>query len=186
MAEPTTIRAPRARSRPRRALVALALGLVAALVSSELALRFLLFHDSELALRLGKDLRRIEHFGNIQSDEEMWKLQWAFSDRGGAEPNPSADPTVGWRGTLLPGFLHPQGDDLDRTLAGRRLVLLFGDSFALCNTPANQCFQRLLADSDLGSRFLLLNCGVGGYGLDQTHLLIRQVVPNYARYDPLI
>lgn len=176
----------RPRRRWRRALVGAALGLLLALAGSEAALRFLLFHPGELAQRLGKNLRRIESFGDLQSDEEVWKLQWAFSDRAGAKPNDHPDPLVGWRGALLPGFLHPQGQDLERTLRGRRLVLLFGDSYAQCNTPPNLCFQRLLQESDLGSRFLLLNCGVGGYGLDQIHLLIRNVVPNYAKYSPIV
>src|SRR5205085_7133999 len=65
-------------------------------------------------------------------------------------------------------------------------VLLFGDSYAQCATPPEQCFQSLLEQSELTHEFALLNYGVGGFGLDQMYLLLRHVLPRFREQKPFV
>ncbi len=172
------------RSRPRRLvrrLLALLVGSLVALVLVELGVRWLLFSDSALAARAGKRLRHAECVADAGTDE-YWKLQWVF-DRAQLVPARPADPEIGWLGPAAPGtYAHPD----EAKLAGRRPLLLFGDSYAQCNTEPGECFQALLEDSDLAREFGLLNYGVGGYGVDQELLLLRRVLPRFAAARPFV
>ena len=86
-------------------------------------------------------------------------------------------------GQAEPGsYAHPD----EASLRDRRPVLLFGDSYAQCATPAEQCFQSLLEQSELAHEFALLNYGVGGYGLDQMYLLMRRVLPRFRARKPFV
>ena len=65
-------------------------------------------------------------------------------------------------------------------------MLLFGDSYAWCATPAADCWQGLLERSELSDRLCLLNYGAGGYGLDQTVLLLDLALPRFIDRDPIV
>jgi len=65
-------------------------------------------------------------------------------------------------------------------------VLLFGDSFAACVTPPEECWGALLERSDLAGDYALLNYGAGGYGLGQISLLCRAALPLYAQARPVV
>ena len=68
----------------------------------------------------------------------------------------------------------------------RRPILLFGDSYAQCVTGRETCFEGLLASSDLADEYVLLNYGVGGFGLDQAWLLYERAIENFAGRDPIV
>ena len=172
--------APR-RRRLLRGLLALAAGCLLALVCVELGVRWLLFSDSALAARWGAQLRQPECVADLGSDD-YWKLQLVLGNPK-LVAAPGIDPEMGWHGFAEAGtYAHP-----DESLVGeRRLVLLFGDSFAQCATRPEACFQSLLEQSELGREYALLNYGVGGYGLDQICLLVRRVLPRFAARKPFV
>lgn len=177
--------APRGATRPRkkmrRALVALAAGLVVALLAGEGALRFLLFGNSELAKRLGKRWRRMELYTDSM-DADYWKLQSLFNRDLVSDP-PGPDPVVGWTGSVTPRtYGHPD----EAGLAGRTPVLFFGDSNAECRTGPDECFQGLMERSEFASQYALLNYGVGGYGLDQIQRLVSVSLDHYADQHPIV
>src|SRR5689334_12094848 len=97
-------------NRPRkklgRRLLALAAGIVVALLLGEGALRFLLFSDSKLATRLGRPLRHMELFTDSM-DDDYWKLQSLFNRSLVTDP-PNPSPIVGWTGNVEPrAFASP-------------------------------------------------------------------------------
>jgi hypothetical protein len=174
-------RAPHARARGRAVKrVLLALGIGAALCGgAELAVRWLVFGRGDLARRLGKDLRRPGVWSDPLEDD-YWKLQYLIRDRGRARASQMADEELGWA---------PPPVDLEAVraeLGGRRLVVLYGDSYARCLTTPEECWQGLLERSPLGQRFGLLNLGVAGYSLGQTYLLLRRSLDELAELDPLV
>lgn len=142
------------------------------LVSAELAFRALLFHGPAFM----KPLRSPGLYANGQSSDDYWKLRSRFGQ-------PAAvcnDPLLGYRKPdILPDtYLHAKNDEI----AGRTPVLLYGDSFAQCSIPPQDCFEGILNDnSQLASRYYLLNYGVGAYGLDQIYLLYQNTIDNYHR-----
>lgn len=159
----------------RRASKALAVALLAALVF-ELAVRCVLFAPLLDGTRLAARLRLPAAVAHPQEDLYWW-LRTHFGH--GTGPEAAAEshhPELGWtRWAGLDLADHP-----DRApLAGRRRVLLYGDSFAACQTPDGECFQGLLARSELGATHTLVNYGVHGYGLDQILMLLRRTVDAY-------
>jgi len=156
--------------------------LVGALLLPELALRFLLFGDSALAVRLGASLRRPELFAIPQS-REHWALQARFHPMS-EKFRPLLDPELGFRSEEIDAHTYRHADEAQ--LRGRRPVLLYGDSFAQCASRPEQCWQGLMEDSDLAARFALLNYGVGGYGFDQACLLLERTVDLYRALDPVV
>ena len=60
----------------------------------------------------------------------------------------------------------------------RRPFLLFGDSFSACVDDV-LCFEDLLENTQFNSEYVILNYGVGGYGLDQIWMLMDKVLPLY-------
>ena len=169
------------RLRMLRGAAALLVGTLLALLAGELCVRWLLFSGSELAGRLGAHIRDASALADPNTDE-YWKLQWTVGHPR-LLPAPHPDAEIGWLGAAEPGsYAHPD----EASLAGRRPVLLFGDSYAQCNTEAGECFQALLEESELGRDHALLNYGVGGYGLDQICLLVRRVLPRFAARKPIV
>ena len=107
--------------------------------------------------------------------DDYWKLNYLFNRPFNVtEPHP----LLGWTGF----FDKQRYEHADQAFAkGRRHVLLFGDSFAMC-VDSVQCFQDLLnADTTFSKDHYLLNYGVGGYGIDQIHLLAQEVVPTHEK-----
>ncbi|MFT5051077.1 MAG: hypothetical protein ACI8QZ_002485 [Chlamydiales bacterium] len=162
----------------RRALL---LGLVALLLF-ELAIRWLLFAAPSAMAAVGARLQHAELFAAPWEDD-YWKLRYLFRDAARAHRPPS-HPLLGWHTAEV------DPDDLEHrahgALAGRRPILLYGDSFAACVTPAAECWQGLIEASPYGMSFALLNYGTGGYGLDQTYLMARESLPRYLPERPLV
>jgi len=146
--------------------------------------RYVLFGDDPVARRLAAampTLRRPERYAYTKSPEH-WVLQYRLNSRRGREA--SYDPLLGWRNRHVEDGTYRY---LERDARGdRRPVLLFGDSFANCQTSDEDCWQGLLARSDLAERFVLLNFGTGGYGLGQISLLCQESLVAYEGQDPLV
>lgn len=166
----------------RRASFVLPVSLLVGAVCAELAMRFALFHDSAFARRLGGEMRDGGHFADAEGDDDYWKLRRLFM----VKPNdpPKFDRTLGWTGRRVePGtYAHVDDEPADP----RRLVLLYGDSYAGCMTADWQCFPSILESSDLGRTHRMLAYGVVGYGLDQTYLMIRESIDRYRDRDPIV
>lgn len=148
----------------------------------ELSLRFLVFHPSALAKRLGAPLRQPGWYADPIHGTDYWKLEGRFQPISVASR--PVHPELGWiQAPVDPTtYAHDAFDQLD----GRRPILLYGASFAR-GTPANQVhFQDLLAASDLGDEYLILNYGMSGYGIDQTLLLFERSIGHYLGLDPVV
>lgn len=168
--------------RARRWLAVAALGALAAGVAFELGLRWLLFGRGELASAWGRDLRRPGLFTDGGEDPAYFVLDLAFLPPELRLPAPGPDPLLGWRGFLDAAYQHP-----DRPLLrGRRPLLLYGDSYAQCATPPQECFQSLLEETPWAAELGLVNYGVGGYGLGQIWLLLRESLPLFAGERPVV
>lgn len=156
-------------------------GVLLALVIAELLLRCALFLPGEKPARWFAAVRQPHYFASNETDE-YWKLQFLLNPER-AEEASNADPVIGWTWQVEPRTYRvlekPPPD-------GRRLVVLYGDSFAQCNTPPDQCFQAVIEESDLRDRYRMLNLGVGGYGLDQIYLLMRATIDSLKEEDPIV
>lgn len=127
---------------------------------------------------LARRLRVASRFGRIQSDDApsilyfLWQPQEERDRRPPWAPN--RDARLGWTSELFqPGdYAHVD----EARVGSRRPVLLFGDSFSACVTKPGTRFQDLLEASPLGKDYAMLNYGVPGYGLDQTWILMREVL----------
>ncbi len=147
-------------------------------------LRFLLFHDGALAREWGARWRKPGRYGDPALDAEYWRLRWVFGTSARKPDPPCHDPLLGWTGREIePGtyrLLEEPADD------ARRPLLVYGASFANCSTPSEDCFEGLLEHSDLAGELCASNYGVGGYGIDQVYLLLRETIDRYADRDPRV
>ncbi len=184
-ADPTRAAPAPEKSRLRRTAT-LALRLAAAvllgLLLLEGVLRFLLFSDTALARRLGAEIRKPWLYSSRFGGREYWKLA-ALID-GGADVRPDFDARFGWLKPEIDPLTLRHADEQD--LAGRRPVLLFGDSFGACFVEPADCWQGLLERSALGREYRLLNYAVLGYGLDQMLLLLRATLDLHAELRPIV
>jgi hypothetical protein len=180
----SSVRSPSRRVRYARIALSLALGVVLSCITAELVLRYLVYHPEASLGGLGEHVRVPQDYGDMSSDDDTWKLQFMWVDPAHAVGNQNPDPLVGWTNHLVaPGtYEHAELASLN----GRTPVLFYGDSFAQCNTSADECFQSLLERSDLADRYRLLNFGVGGYGFDQIYLLLAHSIDRYAALDPVV
>lgn len=177
--EPVSRRRTRRLAGPALALLAL----LVALLLAEVALRFFLFSEGDFARRHGWRVRHASVFTSRRSGRDYFALRAALSGPAAARPAPHPDPLLGWRdANLVDGFAHRD----EASLAERRPVLLFGDSYARCVTPPEDCWEGLLEDSDLSDEYRLLNFGCGGYGLDQVYLLLVRSIDRFLDRDPLV
>lgn len=175
---------PVKRVRPRRRLV-LALSLLAGPLLGEGCLRWLLFSPDPLATCLGAELRKPEYFALPGPLPEYWKLHMRFHAASGATTHPQVDERIGWsRPDLDPQSLLPLDPP---SLDGRRPVLCFGASFVACSAASGACWESLFEEhSDLARDHVLVNYGVWGHGVDQTLLLMREVLDAWAPHDPIV
>ena len=155
--------------------------LVAALASLEGAARAVLFwplfEDSALATAL----RRPERIAHPEEDLYWW-LRTHYRFGVGPEGARDHDAELGWTRWAGTDHDHPERGPL----RGRRRVLLYGDSFAACQTPDSECFQGLLERSELGAACTLINYGVHAFGLDQVLLLLRRTLDHFRTEDPIV
>lgn len=157
-------------------LVLATVSLSVTLLIVEVFLRIALF-SSVQALDFLKVPRLYAHYERDATEhlykEDYWKLRNRFySVPDMAEPHP----LLGWSGN----FNNESFEHADEYKVGeKRPVLLFGDSFTQCIDTSN-CFEDFLNnDTAFSNHFYLLNYGVGGFGIDQIHLLMEQVVPRF-------
>jgi hypothetical protein len=160
--------------------VRLVLNLGLALVSG--ALTFALIEVAYRAVLFGHapafaSLRVARKYADPYSEDDYWKLSYRLGEWEARPFARRAHPVLGWVGAFSRGnYLHR---DASR-IAGRRPVLLYGDSYAAC-VRGVRCFQALLnEDEEFSQGHYLLNYGVGGYGVDQIYLLLKNSI---ARYD---
>ncbi len=149
--------------------------MVVVFILSEVLFRALLFSE----VKFMKHLRNPSLYADSDSSDEFWKLRVAL----GGQPRKLNDTLVGHLSPEIePGsYRHVNGNQL----GSRRAVLLFGDSFADCATSSQECFEGILGDMPYFSgKYLLLNYGVGGFGLDQSYLLYQKVIDLYD--DPIV
>ena len=142
-------------------------GLIA-LLSAELGLRYYLQSPwSEHSA-----LRSAELYANPLNEDVYWQLWQGWNPK----PSFTPDPDLGWVGAFQPKtYLHEHR----HRHKNRRPVILIGDSFSAC-VPEEPCFETLLeADPTFSQSHYLLNYGVGGYGLDQSALLLEKILPRY-------
>jgi len=91
-------------------------------------------------------------YADGDSSDDYWLLRVRF----GAPPAPRSDPLLGHIKTdITPGtYTHRQAGNLN----GRTPVLLYGDSFANCATPARDCFEGLFnSNARFAEKYYLLN-----------------------------
>ena len=153
-------------------------------LSLEGLLRWALFGEGELAGRVARrlGLRRAELYAAPWSSD-YWRLRHRLGQTSaGWIANP--DPLLGWLPAEVEAGSYAHSGEGE--VGERRAVLLFGDSYARCATAAADCWEGLLERSPLGERYRLLNYGAGGYGLDQTVLLCRSVLPRFAARSPVV
>ena len=175
---------PRTKRALRIAFLA-GLSLLAAGLLFEGVLRFLLFSDASLALRVGARFRRSELYASERSGRDYWKLEALFARGKPPDPHtPPFDARFGWLKAEIDPVTLRHADEA--ALGARRPVLLYGDSYAACMLEEGDCWQQLLEHSELGAGFALLNYGVPGYGLDQAYLLLRATHALYAERAPVV
>jgi len=168
-----------------RKLAWCAIAFVAGLVGIEFGLRAALFGESPWIREHTWQLRRAELYFDPSSDDDYWKLRHYVEGSTGEVPATQIDPVLGWIDTSFdPVTLISR--DLPDASDPRQPVLLFGSSFSRCMAESGECFEALLARSALRDRFVLVNCGVRGYGIDQTYLLIAATIARYAERKPVV
>ncbi len=145
----------------------------ALLVLMEIAFRSLLFSGAKFM----ESFRRAELYADYHSDDDFWKLLYSF---GLCHPPVHPDALLGWvKPSIEPGtYDHAKRPELQWRIP----VLFYGDSFATCSTPPEDCFHGILnKDAGFSSRYYMINYAVAGYGLDQIYLLFDRTVQRYRR-----
>ena len=146
------------------------------LVVVEFALRVVLYNDDSVF----DFLRKPELYARYERDvtehlykEDYWKMRFLFS---GAMDMDKPHPLLGWDGNFDSGTYEHADEFFSK---GKRPVLLFGDSFSQC-IDSTKCFEDFLnSDTTFTNSFYLLNFGVGGYSVGQTHLLMEQALKRF-------
>ncbi|MBN3034582.1 MAG: hypothetical protein JW861_03290 [Bacteroidales bacterium] len=149
---------------------------ISGLLLAEYVFRWMLFSDNTAF----ESLRNPSYYATVIKTsnedfhtEDFWKLRFLFG-KGNNLSNPH--PVLGWTGNFDRTTLdHFEGF----RVGGRRPVLLFGDSFAMC-VDSVLCFEDYLnRDRQFSSGHFMLNFGAGGYGIDQIYLALREILPRY-------
>jgi len=177
--------------RPMAVAGRVARGLRVALISlglawgaGELGVRWLLFGEGTVPETMGAVLRDPNRFADALSDDDFWKLQRRFQADRDSDQFERSHPDLGWvSASVRPRSLAHREE---RTLRGRRPVLLYGDSFSECVVPTEDCWETLLDESALADDFRMLNFGTCAYGLDQIVLLLERSVDRYVSEDPIV
>jgi len=170
--------------RVKAALLALGIGTFVACAAAELVLRCAVYHPELSLAGLGARLRQPQYFSAGENEDDYWKLQYMFLDAEHKGPASQPDANLGWTACIADPRTCEHVDE--SKLRGRTPILLYGDSFAQCNTPEDECFPAILERSDLAKQYRMLDFGVGGYGFDQTYLLLARSINRYAALDPIV
>jgi hypothetical protein len=112
---------------------------------------------------------------DYDSEDNYWKLFYYLN--GTLRPPENPHPLLGWVGYFSrETYLHDEASQIE----GRKVVLLYGDSFAGCLTPKEECFEGVLnADDEFAASCYLLNYGVCNYDVDQIFLLRKNSLEHY-------
>lgn len=174
MSDGSSSRWPRGVQRALQILLAV-VSLTLCLGVAEIVLRTLLFGNASIGARL----RHAGLYADPFSDDNYWILQYVFKQKG--EPPKNPHPLLGWAyGFDRQSYRH---DNTSET-AGRRPVLMYGDSFTRC-AQGVECFQDILnSDTEFATDHFLMNYGVGGYGLGQIYLLLKNSLDQHT--DPFV
>ena len=159
-------------------LVLAAVSLAVSLVLAEVAYRLVLASDTAT----GRQLRKPTLYADPFSDDLFWLLRhhW-YGDRQRFRPPSDPHPLLGWRVAHVGADYSHQEEP---RIAGRRPVLLYGDSFAQGMAGVERFQQILNRDPDFARDHYLLSYAVGGYGLDQIYLLFKHSVDRFD--DPFV
>jgi hypothetical protein len=170
----------------RSVLLRLGILLAATCALAELSCRTLVYAGWCSSWSVARSLRDPARFGRYKADDEYWEMKARFTPVEKLLDNqPFWDPVLGWTS----GPVHPSdaAHDDESCLAGRRPILLFGDSYAF-GVPLVTVgtFARWTEESELGQAWGLLNYGGGGYGLDQISLLLKRAVDRHLPRRPVV
>ena len=157
--------------------------LVVAGLLLEASVRIVLFAEVADGSRLARALRVPLRYAD-RSTDHYWRLQSQLVLTEERRQVPGYDELLGWRGNRLTAgdYQHPNQELLN----GRRPLLLYGDSYSACATLPKDCFEARLESSSLSDQFCLLNYGIGGYGLDQTYLLLANSIDLHVEQSPIV
>ncbi len=132
-------------------LILITVSIIASFGMAEIFIRLVVLHHLNVA---EKRFREPSFYGDYFSDDDYWKLRYKIGDI--YKPPEHPHPLLGWVGDFDRENYRHIGDE---RIAGRTPVLLYGDSFAECETEI--CFQDLLnGDKDFSKQYYLLNYGV--------------------------
>lgn len=168
--------------RKRESTLLCILIIVVTLAAAEWIFRALLFSEARFML----PLQKAGLYADCMSSDDYWKLLYLFPRHD--EPAGSRyqregtvshyDSQLGWVNSLISPETYRHADAAH--LGSKTPLLFYGDSFAQCRTPPDECFQGLInGDPHLSSTYRLINYGVWGYGLDQIYLLYRKTIDLY-------
>jgi hypothetical protein len=168
----------------RRRLTVLILCLLAGPLIAEGLMRFLLFDSSALVRDLAGDLRDAGRFADPFTEDEYWLLHWKLNEDERKYLSPPYDEKVGWvkhgmePGTYTYEPAFPIGE--------RRPVLMYGASYVQGFGETEERFEGLMESSEAASNHSLVNLGVGGYGIGQVYLLLRESIDLYTDRKPVV
>lgn len=169
------------RPRPRRRLrlSVLLLCMAAGPLIVEATMRYLLFHDGAFANEHGRVFRQAGLYADPQLDDAYWRLMHRLKrSEGRGVDGPPFDPILGWvNGKIASGtYAHR----MDARLADRPTLLMYGASFAQGLDDGS------IDGAPFSDRLNFVNYGVGGYGVDQAYLLMRQTLDRYVESSPFV
>ncbi|MEM6794048.1 MAG: hypothetical protein AAF725_08690 [Acidobacteriota bacterium] len=162
-------------------LALLATSLLVSFLAAELAWRLVMNSETET----GQRLRNPMLYGDPFSDDFFWKLRYRWQSHvDHFRPPENPHPLLGWASApIREDFSHALAPEA----AGRRPVLLYGDSFAQ-GMQGTDRFQKLLNRdpefADFARDHYFLNYGVGGYGVGQIYLLFQRSIDLFE--DPFV
>ena len=156
---------------------------VITLLLAEGGLRIVLFHPVGPIDDWASGLREASLYAHPRTPL-YWELRARLKPANQRKPPLAPHDGLGW---ISPGqdpvtLSHPEVDQV----ADRHLVVLYGDSFAKCAGARERCWQHLLDESELGATHAMLNYGVGGYGLDQSVMMLASTIEAHVEAKPLV
>lgn len=160
-------------------LTLLFLSLLISFIIAEIGLRVHIFNRLPLLNKIPVIAKQRDPglYTRPDSEDDYWKLWMRSKEFGDPRFRPAKPhPVLGWIGDFSKDdFIHNKTN----YVGNRRPVLFYGDSFTGC-VRQERCFQDFLNnDTEFSKNNFLLNYGVGGYGVDQIYILIKNSVDLY-------
>lgn len=154
--------------------------IVLSFIFIEIFWRVIIFSDFEIF----KKQRQPELYADEYADDDYWKLRFQINKKellpifNKAIQIHNKDKEERYLGRyIFKDYKHTNAEYLN----DRRPVLLYGDSFAACYSR-DDCFDHILNnDKTFSANHYLLNYGMGGYGLDQIYLMLKNSIDHYNR-----